>query len=131
MTLHHYGFAAKDIIETARQYELIGFKRLNQEIILDPIQNVRLMFLKNENGPLLELVEPVKSGSPVSNILQKAGPTLYHSCYEVRSIAQTMNDLRKKGFISIINPVPAAAFDNRLICFMYHRFIGLIELLEK
>ena len=131
MILHHYGFATGNIDETARQYEMIGYTRITPGIIIDPIQNVRLLFLQKDKTPLLELVEPSSDQSPVSKILLKNGSSLYHTCYEVESMEASKNHLRKQGFIIVVNPVPAAAFDNRLICFMYNRFIGLIELLEK
>jgi methylmalonyl-CoA/ethylmalonyl-CoA epimerase len=131
MILHHYGFATSNISETANHFELLGYKKSSTGLIIDPVQNVRLLFLHKDKTPLLELVEPLSDNSPVSKIIRTNGSTLYHSCYEVDSIEESKNDLRGKGFITIMNPLPAVAFNNRLICFLYNRFIGLIELLEK
>jgi methylmalonyl-CoA/ethylmalonyl-CoA epimerase len=131
MILHHYGFATANIEETARQFEIIGYKKTEIGLIIDPLQNVRLLFLQKDKTPILELVEPMPGNSPVTKIVQSGGSTLYHTCYEVDSIEASKNELRKKGFVMVVNPVPAVAFDNRLICFLYNRFTGLIELLEK
>ena len=131
MILHHYGFATSNIDETAKHFELIGYTKTETGLIVDPLQNVRLLFLQKDNTPLLELVEPLSDSSPVSKIIQTSGPSLYHTCYEVESIEETKKDLRKKGFVTILNPIPAVAFNDRLICFLYNKFIGLIELLEK
>ncbi len=131
MILHHYGFATSDINETAKQFEVLGYKKTSAGLIIDPIQNVRLLFLEKDKTPLLELVEPLSDNSPVSKIIHASGPTLYHTCYEVDSIGESKNNLRKKGFVTIVNPLTAVAFNNRLICFLYSRYIGLIELLQK
>jgi methylmalonyl-CoA/ethylmalonyl-CoA epimerase len=131
MTLHHYGFATSDIEKTAFQYEIFGFNRMNMEAVVDPIQNVKLLFLQKDNLPAIELVQPLSQNSPVSNIILKSGPSLYHICYEVELIEQSRNDLRNKGLIPIGDTVRAIAFNNKLICFMYSKHLGLIELLEK
>ena len=130
MTLHHYGFATANIQATADAYGNIGYERVT-DIITDPIQNVKLLFLQRKGEPLVELVEPLSSASPVSNIIQKNGPMLYHSCYEVSDIEEAIKDLRKKGFVVVVKPVPAVAFNNRPISFLYNKHIGLIELLQS
>ncbi len=81
--------------------------------------------------PLLELVEPVSEKSPVRNILNKAGVSAYHFCYEVENLNDSIAELRKKKFMLLVKPVEAVAFDGRKICFLYHKDAGLIELLEK
>lgn len=130
MTLHHYGFATANLQASADAYSSLGYEKVT-EVITDPIQNVKLLFLQRRGEPLVELVEPLSAASPVSNILQKNGPTLYHSCYEVSDIEETIKDLRKKGFVVIVKPVAAIAFDNRPISFLYNKHIGLIELLQS
>lgn len=129
MTLHHYGLATTDINASTDCYINLGFVK-KSNIITDPIQNVRLQFLQRNDEPLVELVEPINEKSPISKILQKNGTTLYHSCYEVEDLLETISVLRKKEFITIVRPVPAVAFYNRLIAFLYHKQFGLIELLQ-
>ena len=55
----------------------------------------------------------------------------YHTCYEVVDIEVEIKKLKKNGYIQVSKTVPAIAFENRLVCFLYNKNIGLIELLNK
>jgi len=129
MEFHHVGIAVNSIEETARWYVSIGYSLT--ETIEDPIQNVRIAFLKRADSPLLELVQPVDKTSPVCNILKKVGVSAYHFCYETDNLQKTIEDLEKQDFRILVEPVKAVAFNNRKISFLYHIDNGLIELLEK
>ena len=129
MTFHHVGIAVRSIEDSAKWYQAEGYTL--SETILDPIQNVSVAFLERADSPRLELVQPVDSASPVNNILKKVGVSAYHSCYEVADIQQKIEELEQQDFRLIVEPVPAVAFQNRRICFLYHIDNGLIELLEK
>lgn len=129
MTLHHYGFVTSSLEKTESAFHVLGYKT-NGKKIFDSVQKVNLLFLDNGSGHLLELVQPERE-SRVGNILQRNGPSLYHICYEVRSISRAIENLRTQRFVVIVKPVPAIAFDNRLISFLYSRQVGLIELLES
>ena len=128
--MHHYGFATDDIERSEAAYAVLGYVR-SSEIITDKIQNVKLLFLRRDDTPLLELVEPLSESSPVSAIIKKNKPTLYHSCFEVDNIDESIAELKQKRFVLVSQPVPAIAFNNRRICFLFHKHTGLIELLEK
>ena len=129
MVFHHVGVAVRSIEETAKWYVGVGYSISNT--IEDPVQNVRIAFLKRDDSPLLELVQPVDKTSPVSNILKKVGVSAYHFCYETSDLQKTIEDLENKDFKILVEPVEAIAFNHRKICFLYHLDIGLIELLEK
>ena len=129
MEFHHVGLAVHSIEETAKWYVGIGYYLT--ETIEDPIQNVRIAFLKRSDSPLLELVQPVDKTSPVCNILKKVGVSAYHFCYETSELQKTIEDLEKRDFRVLVEPVKAIAFNNRKISFLYHLDNGLIELLEK
>ena len=73
---------------------------------------------------------PITLG-PVSGILKKNGPTLYHICYEVYDLEKELKDLVAKRFVVLMKPTPAIAFNNRHISFLYNAQVGLIELLQK
>ena len=100
-------------------------------IIIDPIQKVQLCFLDKDESPTLELVAPISSESPVTNILVKSGPTPYHNCFEVDDLTESVASLKQWSYRRLSAIVPAIAFGNRKICFLYHKEVGLIELLEK
>lgn len=132
MKLHHYGYAVKSIEKSFKEFEKLGY-RATTEVITDPIQGVHLLFLSNDTDHLIELVSPIdeEKESPVTKILQKNGPSLYHICYEVDSLEEAIKDLKSKRFVVVLNPTPAVAFNNRRISFLYNSHLGLIEILEK
>ncbi len=128
-TLHHVGYATRDIAKSRRLYEDMGFAATT-EIIHDPTQKVRVIFFSTGTQVLVELVEPAAEDSPVTNFLAKQGPGLHHLCYEVDDIEASCEAMRASGGIITCAPVPAAAFAGRRIAFIYRRE-GLIELLER
>jgi len=129
MEFHHVGIAVRSIEETTNLYVDMGYHFTGT--LVDLVQNVRIAFLKREDSPLLELVQPVDKTSPVSNILKRAGVSAYHFCYETADLQKSMEDFENRDFKVLIEPVQAVAFNNRRISFLYHIEIGLIELLEK
>lgn len=129
MEFHHIGIATKDIEKSALAYSLLGYQ--SGDLIYDPIQRVNLCFLKQEGFPVIELVSPVEETSPVNNILSKNGTMPYHTCYAVGDITTEIEKFKKNKFLVVVSPVPAVAFDNRRVCFLYHKTSGLIELLEN
>jgi methylmalonyl-CoA/ethylmalonyl-CoA epimerase len=126
---HHVGVATDSIEKTAQEYIRAGYRK--GKIVFDPIQKVKITFLEKCGNPLIELVEPVDETSPVRNILNKVGVSAYHFCYEIADIEDSIRLLKKNKYIPLSKPVPAIAFDHRRICFLYHKNVGLIELLEK
>ena len=129
MDFHHIGIAVKNIEKSEKIYRDLGYQSFLT--IEDPIQNVNLCFLQKPNSPTLELVCPVGNESPIVNTLKKNGSTPYHTCYQVKNIKEKIYDLKLLGFRQISEVVPAKAFKNRLVCFLYNKEIGLIELLNK
>ncbi len=130
MRFHHIGVATNNIAMTAQQYSIFGYQILS-EIIFDPIQNVYIAFMEKEGSPRVELVAPVNEYSPILNTINKNGTTPYHFFYEVDNIVEEVKKLKKLKFILISKIVPAVAFENRLVCFLYNKDAGLIELLNK
>lgn len=130
MKFHHVGIAVQNINDAIQTYKVLGFSTVS-DIIIDPIQKVQLCFLDKDESPTLELVAPFSSESPVTNILAKSGPTPYHNCFEVEDLTESVAYLKLWGFRRLSPIVPAIAFGNRKICFLYNKEVGLIELLEK
>ena len=130
MHFHHIGVATHSIEETIKKYNLFGYQTTT-DTIFDPIQNVYISFMEKDSSPRVELVAPVNQESPIWNTLNKNGTNPYHFCYEVDDIVQEVDRLKKMKFILISKIVPAIAFNNRLVCFLYNKESGLIELLNK
>lgn len=126
---HHFGIACRDIRETGKFYEEIGYEI--GEIIFDPLQNVNICFLKHSSMPLVELLSPVDGASPVVQILEKVGVSPYHTCYEVDDLDEAIKVFRKQRYVVVSKPKNACAIDNRKVSFIYNPNMGLIELVEK
>jgi methylmalonyl-CoA/ethylmalonyl-CoA epimerase len=132
LKFNHLGFIVKDLDENAKFYEnTLNMKRVT-DIIYDPIQKVNLMFLEDQNikGLIYELIQPVYKDSPSSQWLDK-GNTLQHICYEVEDIKEGIEYFVNKGGYLFVEPVPAIAFNNRLIAFLLTKEKLIIELLDS
>ncbi len=110
------------------------FKRFQGEDILDPLQKVRVAFIRpsgrGQEAVLFELVEPAGGNSPVDGFLRRGGG-LHHVCFEVEDIEAELDSVRMRGGLMARSPMPAAAFSGRRIAWVYTRRRLLIEYLEK
>ncbi|AYF43044.1 lactoylglutathione lyase [Halobacteriovorax sp. BALOs_7] len=86
---------------------------------------------ENSNGHTLELVEPSRDDSDVKSLISKLKSNLYHICYLTNDIDSQIEKLNMEGFITIQEPKPAIAFNNKNVAFLYTKETGIIELLES
>ena len=115
----HIGIAIRNINSVSND-----LKKIN-----DKIQNVNLSFI-NCNGLIIELVEPVDKDSPIKSYLNKK-QSYYHICFSVPNLEHSIKHAKRHNFIRISKPVPAIAFQNRKIVWLFHSDFGLVELLER
>lgn len=126
--LHHIGIATNNIQKTADFYLSIGYK----EVVggYDPFQNVYGYFYEKEGMPTIELLAPYDEKSPVNKVLEKNGVTPYHFCYEVNgSLEEAIAELRKNRFMTIVKPTISDNLAKRRVCFLFHKDVGIVELL--
>jgi methylmalonyl-CoA/ethylmalonyl-CoA epimerase len=130
--LHHIGFVVLNI-----QKEVTGIAssigaNWDMRIFLDPLQKVRVTFLEAAcaNDAQIELVEPLSDDSPVVNFLRKGGG-LHHLCYEVNDLEAHLHKMRKAGNMMVKPPLPAVAFENRRIAWVFTRQKLLLEFLQQ
>ena len=128
MIIDHVGYAVKDIDKSRIQFELLGFEF--QDLISDFDRNVYILF-GELNGYRIELVAPITSGSVIDDYLHKVGPAPYHFCYRSGNIEEDIDRLSENGFKVVIPALPAVAFNNRRVVFMYSIACGLIEMVEE
>lgn len=129
---HHVALAVNDIDDTTRILGFCGYALSPDypQLVVDAALGVKLRFLTPASGgPLLELVCGLGESSPVAQILQKSGVTLYHICFEVRDVEEAVSLLKQQGYVAVSKRMPAKAFGERLIQFLYHKDGGLVELL--
>jgi methylmalonyl-CoA/ethylmalonyl-CoA epimerase len=129
--MHHVGIATKDLVATAKALCVALGMRWNGHSWDDPIQKVRVAFLEPAaGGSMIELVQALSSDAPVARF-QATGTSLYHICFEVNQIEAEVARLRADRALILQAPVPAVAFDNRRIAWVYLRQRILVELVER
>ncbi len=100
----------------------------NVEKTEDPIQRVNVAFIYINNFKI-ELIEPITEKSPITKVLDK-GQSLYHLCFRVPDIKKALETARKHGFHCIARPVPAKAFNDTKVAWVFSKVYGLFELIE-
>jgi len=122
---HHVGIACRDINRT-KEWVKKNYPVIDEgQTVFDPLQEARVSLLRLVDGFSLELI----SGKPVEDFL-KRGMSLYHVCYTVADIQQTIRDLEKNG-ATLISPAKEAVLFNRKRVAFLHTPIGIVELLEE
>ena len=131
MKIHHFGVATSSLDAAAEAYEAQGF--LRGKTTEDRRQNVKICFMEKPDELPVELIEPLGDDSPVSEMLRRSenGVEPYHVCYAVKSLDSAIADLRAEHWVLVRDPMPATAFGDARIAFLYSKEAGLIELLEK
>jgi methylmalonyl-CoA/ethylmalonyl-CoA epimerase len=129
---HHIGYAVQSINAYLEQFVLPLLKPLTVgNIVEDPIQKVRVVFVTLKGGGTLELIEPTTPDSPVMPILRRNRGGIYHVCYTVTSLEESLGAFVRQGGHVITGPDPATAFSGRQIAFVCTPFGDLIELVER
>lgn len=131
-TFHHLGVAVHSIEEALPFYEKVLGYRLESGPFDDPIQKVTVCFLTKEApGEVVELIAPLSEPSPIREVLRKGGGA-YHTCYSVPDLDATVRMLCDEQECRLISgPVPAVAFGQRRIAWIYTSAQHLLELVES
>jgi methylmalonyl-CoA/ethylmalonyl-CoA epimerase len=128
-TFHHVGVIVDAVEPSILMWQGLGYQPTLR--ILDPVQKAHIVLLERPGAPMIELVSPDGPDSPAQSWIRriKAGP--YHTCFEVTSMTTALARLRGKGFMVVMEPVPAVAFNGRHVAFTWSKETGLLELLER
>ena len=96
----------------------------------DLIQEAHIVLMHREHEPVIELIAPKNSNSPAAGWMDliQVGP--YHTCYEVDDLDCAMAFFKHQNLFPVFGPVPAIAFNQRRVVFLWSESSGLIELLE-
>jgi methylmalonyl-CoA/ethylmalonyl-CoA epimerase len=125
MRFHHLGVACEN------HDEVIDFLRSNfaeitiSDAIFDPLQNATVQMITLPDGTDIELI----SGQAVAPFI-KRGAYLYHTCWGVKNITQSIEKLVKSGVKVIVEPKEAILFGNAKVAFLASP-IGIVELVEE
>ena len=128
---HHIGVLVHDIDRACVELARLGYTRCGERRV-DPVQGVDFVIVGGRPAwPLLELIQPHRGDSVVSDLLQRTGATPYHLCFEVGNIKEALRDCHESGYTPCGEPSASPLFDGRLAAFVYHTDLGLIEFLQQ
>src|SRR5438093_13752003 len=127
--LHHIGIVTKNVSGCIKLYESFGYS--NTKLVYDPMQMASIALMNRTGEPMIELIGPEQERSPAHQWLQRIKAGTYHICYEVPSLGSAIRFMRERGFAPVLDPVPAIAFDNRQVAFVWSPLTGLVELVES
>lgn len=114
MREHHIGIVVKNIVESQRIFEQLGYKASSKTIV-DTYQHNKILFLGNEKTlQKIELIEALDEQSTVKNFK----PGLHHICYEADEGENFRVVFREMGIGKIFShDLTAPALDNRCVMF--------------
>lgn len=129
MQLHHIGVITGKLEDSMKFYECMGYS--SSSIYVDPIQKARIVLMKREHDPIIELISPNSLDSPAAKWIERiqAGP--YHMCFEAEDLDAAITFFRSQRLSKIFGPVPAVAFHMRRVVFLWSKKSGLMELVES
>jgi methylmalonyl-CoA/ethylmalonyl-CoA epimerase len=131
LTLHHVGYAVKEIAPAAEMYVRCFGYELFTEVIHDPLQTALVQFLRLPgDAAYLELVAPDGPESKLARAVQRRGG-LHHLCYASGPLEAMVEHLGNSGMLLFSDPKPAVAFGGRRICWLMGEDALLVELVER
>lgn len=125
MKFHHIGIATEDILALIDKLKNVMDVKHVSEIVYDELQDANLCMITLNDGTSLELI----SGNVVANLVKKRN-YLYHLCFSVKSVEESLNSLMKLGAIQISDIKPAILFEGKKVVFVSWN-LGIMELVEK
>jgi methylmalonyl-CoA/ethylmalonyl-CoA epimerase len=131
LRLHHIGLVVRGIEEFRTFYVDVLQYRERTPVIHDPKQTAFVQFFSIPGADhYLELVAPDSESSKLREASRK-GKALNHLCYSCGNIAPMISFMKDSGCFVIQNPVPAVAFEGRLIAWLMAPDGLLIEVVER
>lgn len=133
MTLNHLGFVARDLQRTVDAYLLMGFEKVHEDVKHHVPKNmfVQRMKLGDAIVEIMQVADPSKPSFATEPLDTSSAPVaLQHICYDVEDIDKTVESLMATGEYTIHEPICSGVFQKNRICFLRHKYIGLVEFFE-
>lgn len=127
----HIGIACRDIALATSEYQKLGFQKTGP-VVIGQTQKVKAQFMKLGEVEI-ELLEPVDKDSqdnPLSSYLKTQVYKMYHICYRIHDMDAAMEYQKGLHFRQLGPIFPDSSHDQRKAVFMYHRHMGVLELVE-
>ena len=129
--LDHVGVAVKSLDEAVKAYrDVLGFKLGGIHVLAE--RKVKVAFLLTGGQTQIELLEPLDDESPIAKFLESRGEGIHHFSVEVESIADSLEEMKRKG-ATLIDEHPKIGAEGKKIAFVNPRSTRgvLLELVEK
>ena len=125
MKFDHIGIACEDInVLLNKLKEFMNIINIS-DIVYDELQDADLCMITLDNNTKIELI----SGNIVANVVKKK-QYLYHTCYSVSNIEETITKLINDGAMQVSDIKKAKLFGGKRVVFLMWD-LGLIELVEE
>ena len=129
LKLHHVGYVVSDMKPTIEEFEKLGF--VASKILYDDALTVELCYLYKDGTTPIELVSQKKLDSLEQKLFERNGVMPYHLCFESADIYSTCNMLVANGYEKLFEPVMVNALGGKMICYLFKKEIGYIEIVTK
>ena len=125
----HVGIAVKNLDESVKFYESLGFKATGYEVVAE--QKVKVAFLPCGDSEL-ELLESTEPDGPIARFIEKNGPGIQHIAIRVDNIDKALEELKAKE-VRLIDQTPRYGAGGARIAFVHPKATGgvLLELTER
>lgn len=130
LKVEHIGIAVKSL-ESSNALFAALFGKAHYKLEEVSSEHVNTSFFQMGETKI-ELLEATDPSSPIAKFIEKKGEGIHHIAYEVENIYESMDRLKKEGFI-LLNEQPKKGADNKLICFLHPKSTNgvLIELCQE
>ena len=129
MKIDHICFAVKNLHDGIAYWnDVFGYKQMT-EIVENSLQKVKVTFLSKEDSLTIKLIEPLESNQSLLNFVTRGGG-FHHVCFKCSDINEKIDELNKKGLITLVPPQPGEAFNKKNIAFLLARYGLNIELID-
>ena len=124
--INHIGIAVPNMEQSKEKYLKNGYRIVRESYDEYFLTDLCLIQKGNE---VLELIYTDNPKSKVYELCLKNEEVIYHKCYEVNSIDETIKELKVEKYILISDIVYSKLLSGN-VCFLYSKEYGVIELLE-
>lgn len=130
MKLHHVGVAVDDLDAAIELYARVFGAELTHRAA-DAKGELKAAFLRAGEAEV-ELLQPLREGTPVAKFLASRGPGLHHVAVAVPDIEKAMAKARAEG-LELIDQEPRIGLHGTRIAFIHPKSVGgvLTELVEE
>jgi methylmalonyl-CoA/ethylmalonyl-CoA epimerase len=129
MKIDHICFAVKNLQDGIAYWEdVFGYKQMTK-IVENSLQKVRVAFLSKDDSIIIKLIEPLESNQSLLNFVNRGGG-FHHVCFKCSDIDEKIDELNKKGLLTLVPPQEGEAFNNKRIAFLLARYGLNIELID-